>query len=50
MKSILNVEKARALFSSCEKECDVLVRLFEMVIPNWADVEYVLEGRPRMGA
>jgi hypothetical protein len=50
MKSILNEEKARALFSSCEKECDVLIRLLEMVIPNWADVEYVLEGRPRMGA
>jgi hypothetical protein len=50
MKSILNEEKARALFSSCEKECEVLIALFEMSVPNWADVEYVLEGRPHIGA
>ena len=49
MNSFLNEEKAIALFSSCEKECDVLIALLEMVVPNWADVEYVLEGRPRMG-
>jgi hypothetical protein len=49
MNSVLNEEKAIALFSSCEKECDVLIALLEMVVPNWAYVEYVLEGRPRMG-
>jgi hypothetical protein len=49
MNSVLNEEKAIALFSSCEKECDVLIALLEMVVPNWADVEYVLEGRPRIG-
>lgn len=49
MDPVLNEEKAIALFSSCEKECDVLIALLEMVVPNWADVEYVLEGRPRMG-
>jgi hypothetical protein len=50
MKSVLNEEKARALFSSCKKECDILIALFEMAVFNWADVEYVLEGRPQMGA
>ena len=50
MKSILNEEKAKALFSSCEKECDVLIALLEMVIPDWDRVEYILDGRPRMGA
>ena len=50
MKSVLNEEKASALFSSCEKECDVLIALLEIVIPDWDKVEYILEGRPRMGA
>ena len=50
MKSVLNEEKAYSLFSSCEKECDVLIALLEMVIPDWDRVEYILEGRPRMGA
>ena len=50
MKSILNEGKAYSLISSCEKECDVLIALLEMVIPDWDRVEYILEGRPRMGA
>ncbi len=50
MLLILSEEKVRGLFSTCRKECDVLVALFEMVIPNWNEVEYILEGRPRMGA
>jgi hypothetical protein len=50
MKSLLNQENAAALFASCEKECDVLIALLDMVVPDWSRVEYVLEGRPRMGA
>ena len=50
MLQILSEEKVRGLFSSSQKECDVLVALFEMAIPNWNDVEYILEGRPRIGA
>ena len=50
MKSTLNGEKAKSLFSSCDKECDVLIALLEMIIPDWDKVEYILEGRPRMGA
>lgn len=50
MKSVLNEEKARALFSSREKECDILIALFGMAVSNWDDVEYVLEGRPQIGA
>jgi len=50
MKSILSEEKARSVFDSSEKECDALIALFEMAVPSWADVEYVLEGRPQIGA
>ena len=49
MKSILSQEKVRAVFTTCAKECDVLIALFEMAIDNWDDVEYILEGRPRIG-
>jgi hypothetical protein len=50
MESILSEELIRGIFSSCQKECDVLIALLEMAVPNWDKVEYVLEGRPRMGA
>jgi len=50
MKSTLSEEKVRAIFSSREKECDVLIALFEMAVSNWNEIEYVLEGRPHMGA
>lgn len=50
MKTTISQEKAKAAFSSCDKECDVLIALFEMAVPNWAEIEYVLEGRPRIGA
>ena len=50
MKSILSEEQVRAVFSSCQKECDVLIALLKIVVPNWDEVEYVLEGRPHMGA
>jgi hypothetical protein len=50
MKSTLSEEKARSVFSSCQKECDVLIALFEIAVSNWDEVEYVLEGRPHMGA
>ena len=50
MKSIFDQEKVRAVFSSCSKECDVLIALLEMAVANWADVEYVMGGRPRIGS
>jgi hypothetical protein len=50
MKSVLSQERVRALFTSCEKECDVLIALFETAVPKWSEVEYVLEGRPHIGA
>jgi hypothetical protein len=49
MKSILNEREVRAIFSSFQKECDVLIALFEKAVPDWDEVEYVLEGRPHMG-
>jgi len=49
MKSILSEEQVRDVFSSCEKECDVLIAILKITIPNWDEVEYVLEGRARMG-
>lgn len=50
MKLTLDEQQVRSHFSSCDKECDVLIALLRMVIPNWDDVEYILEGRPHMGA
>ena len=49
MKSTLIQEKVRIVFATCEKECDALVALFSMAVDNWNDVEYILEGRPRIG-
>jgi len=49
MKSILSQEKVRAVFATCAKECDVLIALFDMAVDNWGDVEYILEGKPRIG-
>jgi hypothetical protein len=49
MNSTLNDEQVNALFSSYSKECDVLLGLFRLAIPNWDQVEYVLEGKPHIG-
>lgn len=49
MRSILREEEVRALFISCEKEFEVLLGLFGLAIPEWDQVEYILEGRPRIG-
>jgi len=49
MRSTLNEEQVRALFSSCPKECDVLIALLKMAIPNWDQIEYILEGKPHIG-
>lgn len=49
MRSTLNEERVRALFSSSSKECDVLIGLLKLAIPNWDDVEYILEGKPHIG-
>lgn len=50
MKLTLSEEKVRAVFSSCQKEYDVLIALFKISVSNWDEVEYILEGRPHMGA
>ncbi len=50
MPSVLDEQRVRAIFTSCEKECDVLVSLFEQAVSEWDRVEYVQEGRPRLGA
>jgi hypothetical protein len=49
MKSTLDQEQVKALFASCIKECDVLIGLLKPAVPNWDQVEYVLEGKPRIG-
>jgi hypothetical protein len=46
---VLDEQKVRALFNSCDKECDVLIALFALAVPEWERVEYVLEGRPSLG-
>jgi hypothetical protein len=49
MSSTLDEKEVCKLFSSCSKEFDVLVGLLKMAIPNWDDVEYILEGKPNIG-
>ncbi len=46
---VLEEQEVRALFTSCKKECDVLIALFSLAVPQWERVEYVLEGRPSLG-
>ncbi len=50
MKLILSEEKVRGIFSSSKKECDILNSLLRMVVLNWDEIEYVLQGRPHIGA
>jgi hypothetical protein len=50
VKLTLSEEKVIAVFSSCQKEYDVLIALFKISVSNWDEVEYILEGRPHMGA
>ena len=49
MRSTLDEEQVSALFSTCSKECDVLIGLLKLAIPNWDKVEYILEGKPHIG-
>ena len=49
MRSTLKEEQVRTLFSTSSKECDVLIGLLKLAIPNWDNVEYVLEGKPHIG-
>lgn len=49
MKRTLNEDQVKALFSSSMKECDILLGLFALAIPDWDRVEYVLEGKISMG-
>jgi hypothetical protein len=49
MKLTLKEDQVKDLFSSNSKECDVLIGLFQLAIPNWDQVEYVLEGKPHIG-
>lgn len=49
MISKLNEEQVVAVFASRKKEFDVLVGLLKLAIPDWDEVEYILEGKPRIG-
>jgi hypothetical protein len=49
MRSVLDEKQVKALFVSCQKECDVLLGLFGLAVPEWDRVEYVLEGKPQIG-
>jgi hypothetical protein len=49
MRSTLKEEQVRALFFSNSKECDVLIGLLNLAIPDWDNVEYILEGKPHIG-
>ena len=49
MKLTLDERQVEALFSTCTNQDDVLVGLYKMVVPEWDEVEYVLEGKPHIG-
>jgi hypothetical protein len=49
MRSTLKEEQVVALFSHCSHQDQVLDGLYRMALPNWDEVEYVVEGRPHLG-
>lgn len=49
MGSMLDEEQVRVLFASCTKECDVLLGLYGLAIPEWDRVEFITEGKPCIG-
>ena len=49
MITSLDEVQVEKLFSSCSNNYDVLLGLYALAVPNWDDVEYVIDGKPRIG-
>jgi hypothetical protein len=49
MKLALNADQVKALFSSYSNNYDVLIGLYRLALPNWDEIEYIVEGRPHIG-
>ena len=50
MRSSLNSDQVKVLFTSCRSQYDVLIGLYKLALKNWDKVEYILEGRPHIGS
>jgi hypothetical protein len=49
MKLMLQEDLVRDVFQSCDQQMDVLIGLYQLALPNWDEIEYILSGRPRIG-
>ncbi len=49
MRLFLDIDKVEALFASCGSQYDVLIGLYRLALKDWDTIEYVLDGRPRIG-
>jgi len=49
MKVTLSQENIRSIFSSSLHQDDVLDGLYRQVFPEWDFIDYIIQGRPRIG-
>ena len=49
MRSFLDSDQVKALFTSCGGQYDVLIGLYKLALKDWDKIEYILEGRPHIG-
>jgi hypothetical protein len=49
MRSILNEDHVKDLFSSNWNNYAVLIALYRQALSNWDEIEYIVEGRPHIG-
>jgi len=49
MKQTLNEGQVRDIFLANNQQMEVLIGLYQLALPNWNQIEYILSGRPRMG-
>jgi len=48
-KLTLDEGEVETLFVACSNQDDILVGLYKMVVKEWDEVDYVLEGKPHIG-
>ena len=50
MRLFLDMDQVKALFASCTSQYDVLMGLYRLALEDWDKIEYILDGRPRIGS
>ena len=49
MRVTLRQEKVRGIFSLATRQDDVLDGLYRLIFTEWDSIDYIVQGRPRMG-